>query len=68
MRLVVNPVWDADFVRRAEELAEAADTPGDLERLLRTSYASARVVPGVTDIVERWYVYRDGRWINASRH
>jgi len=23
-------------------------------------------VPGVTDITERWYAYRDGRWVESQ--
>ena len=65
VRLVTNPQTDVEFQRRAETLALGAQTPDELERLLRAEYGRARVVPGVTDIVERWYVYRDGRWINS---
>jgi hypothetical protein len=65
VRLITNPQSDIEFQRRAEEFARDADTPEDLERLLRPQYSRARVVPGVTDIVERWYVYRDGRWVNS---
>jgi hypothetical protein len=63
--LVTNPQSDTEFQRRAEELAHAAETPAELEQLLRLQYAQARVVAGVTDIVDRWYVYRDGHWINT---
>ena len=66
VRLVINPDTDATFVRRAESLAETAVNPEDLQRSLRATYERASVVRGVTDIVERWYVYRDGRWVNAS--
>ena len=65
VRLVINPQTDAQFQQRAEELAQSVDSPDELERLLRLDYGRARVVPGVTDIVERWYVYHDGRWINS---
>jgi hypothetical protein len=65
VRLIVNPANDADFQRSANELATRSDTPEQLEQALRGKYARARVVRGVTDIVERWYVYRDGRWINS---
>jgi hypothetical protein len=64
---VTNPDTDSDFRSRAEQLASEVDTPDELERLLRAEYRRARVVRGVTDIVERWYVYRDGRWINNTR-
>jgi hypothetical protein len=65
VRLITNPHTDAEFQRHAELLAQGVDTPEELERLLRRNYVRARVVTGVTDIVERWYVYRDGRWINS---
>lgn len=65
IRLVTNPSNDNEFQRRAHDLAERVATPEELERLLRERYSRARVVRGVTDIVERWYVYRDGRWINS---
>jgi len=66
VRLVINPTTDTEFERHAEELATRASEPDELERLLRSRYPRARVVSGVTDIVERWYVYRDGRWINSK--
>ena len=65
VRLVTNPDTDGGFKRRAEELARQVDTPEALESLLRTEYRNVRVVLGVTDVVERWYVYRDGHWINT---
>lgn len=65
VRLVTNPQTDTDFQRRAEELVDQVDSPEELESLLREQYHRARVVRGVTDITERWYVYRDGRWINS---
>lgn len=65
VRLIVNPTNDTEFDRRAHELAARSDTPEQLEAALREQYPRARVVRGVTDIVERWYVYRDGRWINS---
>jgi hypothetical protein len=65
VRLVTNPQNDIEFQRRAEALATRVDTPEELEALLREEYQRARVVSGVTDIMQRWYVYRDGRWINS---
>jgi hypothetical protein len=65
VRLVTNPGSDTEFQRRAEELVSGVNTPEQLEALLRAEYDRARVVRGVTDIVERWYVYRDGRWVNS---
>jgi hypothetical protein len=65
VRLVTNPHTDNEFQRRAELFVERVESPEELEALLRERYHRARVVRGVTDIVERWYVYRDGRWINS---
>jgi hypothetical protein len=61
-RIIVNPIDDRLFADRVEQLAEGADTPEALEEMVRHDYAEARVVRGVTDVVDRWYVYRDGRW------
>lgn len=62
---MTNPHTDTEFQRRAEELVDRADSPEELESLLREQYHRTRVVRGVTDIYERWYVYRDGSWINS---
>ena len=61
-RIIANPPDDRLFADRVEELAEATDTPEAFEQLVRGEYPEARVVRGVTDVLERWYVYRDGRW------
>ncbi len=66
VRLVTNPHNDDEFARVAEQLIERVETPEELERLLRERYQRARVVPGVTDITERWYAYRDGRWVESQ--
>ncbi len=68
VRLVTNPSNDIEFQRWAHDLAARIASPEDLERLLRERYSRARVVRGVTDIVERWYVYRDGRWTNSREN
>ena len=65
VRLIAYPANDYEFQRRAQELAARADTPEQLQQALRRQYSRARVVAGVTDIVERWYAYRDGRWMNS---
>lgn len=67
VRIIANPTNDLEFTRRAEELAPRSSTPEDLERELRVDYGRARVVRGVTDIVERWYAYRDGSWTSSDR-
>jgi len=61
-RIIANPPDDRLFADRVELLAEGTDTPEALEQVVRHEYPEARVVRGVTDVVERWYVYRDGRW------
>jgi hypothetical protein len=66
VRITANPANDQAFARRAERLAETCTSPEELERALRTDYERARVVRGVTDIVERWYAYRDGSWTASS--
>ena len=62
VRLVTNPASDDEFRNSAETLVEQVNTPEELERELREDYEKARVVRGVTDVVERWYAYRDGSW------
>jgi hypothetical protein len=61
-RISVNPSDDAVFASRVRELADHIESPENLEAQLRPAYPEVRVVRGVTDVVERWYVYRDGRW------
>ena len=55
------------MARSAEAyLARGLEQPEDLENLLRPEFPQVRVVPGVVDGADwRWYVYRDGRWINS---
>jgi hypothetical protein len=62
VRISAIPANDMPFGRKAEQLVERCSTPEDLERELRVEYKRARVVRGVTDVVERWYAYRDGSW------
>ena len=67
--ILVNPGSDATFKRLAETHASnGVATPADLEERLRQSYPSARVIEGISGntSLERWYVYRDGRWINPE--
>ncbi len=70
VRIVVNPESDSAFQRVTERLfVEHSDAPSDLEEGLREPYPEARVVPGITDSdnSERWYVYRDGYWVDAGK-
>jgi hypothetical protein len=67
--ILVNPASDATFKRLAEtHAARGPESPEDLEDRLRQSYPRARVVEGISSDAtsERWYVYRDGRWINPD--
>ena len=64
-RLSINPSNDPDFSRRVHELARGTETPEELELRLRSEYPLTRVFRGVTDIVERWYVYRQGHWTRS---
>ncbi len=65
-RIIANPPDDRPFIGRVEELAGTVETPEDLEQLVRHEYPEARVVRGVTDVVERWYVYREGHWSRSG--
>ena len=64
-RVSVNPSDDSAFAERVHELANQTDTPEKLQALLSPDYPLVRVVRGVTDIVDRWYVYREGRWTHS---
>ena len=64
-RVSIIPSDDAVFASRVQEVAGEAMSPEELEEQLRASYPEVRVVRGVTDIVDRWYVYRDGRWTRS---
>ena len=64
-RIIASPPHDRLFTDRVQKLAQGTDTPEILEQLVRHEYPEARVVRGVTDVVERWYVYRDGRWVRV---
>jgi hypothetical protein len=65
-RVSVIPSDDAVFASHVREFATEASSPEELEEHLRVSYPEVRVVRGVTDIVDRWYVYRDGRWTRSA--
>ena len=68
--IVVNPATDNAFRVLAEKQArEGTSTPAELEGRLRPTYPSVRVIEGIPGETrsERWYVYRDGRWINPDR-
>ncbi len=68
VQLVTNPAGDTSFRMAAEKLlADGAMSPAQLQSLLRSQYPSATVFGGIEEAgSERWYVYREGRWINSS--
>ena len=66
---LINPASDATFKQLAESYASnGAESPAELEERLRQSYPNARVIQGIpiNSTLERWYVYRDGRWVNPE--
>ena len=65
-RLSINPPDDVVFATRVREQASKVEDPDALEAQLRADYPEVRVVRGVTDVVDRWYIYRDGRWTRSS--
>ena len=69
VRLITNPLTDTRLERAAERfLGEGVDEPEDLEEQLRADFPRVRVVPGLVDVNEwRWYVYRDGSWVNSEK-
>ncbi|HYI22446.1 MAG TPA: hypothetical protein VEX62_07400 [Candidatus Limnocylindrales bacterium] len=68
VQLVTNPAGDANFRMAAERLLDdGAMNPAQLQRMLRSQYPSATVFGGIQEAgSERWYVYREGRWIDSS--
>ena len=62
--LHVNPDSDTDFVACVDRVGVRAMSPLHLQRHLRLIYPSAvvhrRELSG--ELVEIWYVYRDGSW------
>jgi hypothetical protein len=68
VHLVTNPMGDSDFRSAAERLfAQGADTPTRLQNALRDEYPSSTVFGGIEEAgLERWYVYREGRWVDSS--
>ena len=68
VRLVTNPESDDAFHGAAERhVAAGAQSPTSLERRLREDYPRASVVRGIDERDgERWYAYREGRWVNAA--
>jgi hypothetical protein len=64
-RLITNPQADAKLrATAARYVDEGVDTPQALQARLRGEYPNARVIAGIIELaVERWYVYREGRWV-----
>jgi hypothetical protein len=68
--LVVNPADDDVFCDFAQVLVNhGASSTGELQRRLRPIYSRAvvhaRELSSEPFVI--WYVYRDGRWVNARR-
>lgn len=63
--LVTNPATDGTFRVAAERMLGANRTsPEGLQSLLRDEYPHASVFRGIQEYgSERWYAYRDGRWM-----
>ena len=68
VHLITNPIDDTAFRADAERLlAQGAHSPAELERNLREQYSIATVFRGIEEAgTERWYVYREGRWVASS--
>jgi hypothetical protein len=66
--LVTNPASDGAFRTKAQRmLGSDAASPEGLQSVLRSEYPRASVVRGIEDKgSERWYAYRDGRWIDPD--
>jgi hypothetical protein len=67
--LVLNPTTDRLFAAYAELLLDSGvSTPEQLQASLRRDYPSAIVNARVLsdELIAIWYVYRDGRWVNAA--
>jgi hypothetical protein len=66
--IVANPATDERFCEEIDRLAEGAWSPRELENGLVAVYPKAKVVAGVTQgPTDRWYAYREGRWINPLK-
>jgi len=68
VQLVINPAGDMAFRSAAEKLlADGALSPAQLQAMLRAQFPNATVFGGIEEAgSERWYVYREGRWIDSS--
>lgn len=66
---VVNPIDDEAFASQVEAAYDqGARTPSDLQAGLRTRYPRAVVRRrGLSaELVDVWYVYRDGHWVPSG--
>ena len=63
--LTINPASDTAFVTAVVDCARTAGSTGDLEGALRADYPRITVRPRSLqgEPRERWYVYRDGAWV-----
>ncbi len=65
--LMVNPGSDARFAAAVAAALNDVETPEALAVVLGAEYPSVLVRPRSLsgEPVEVWYVYREGRWVNA---
>jgi hypothetical protein len=64
--IVLNPATDREFARAVSEaLNGGLLEPEALQQSLRSAYPSAVVRRRELDdeLIEIWYVYREGRWV-----
>jgi hypothetical protein len=66
--VVVNPRDDADFQERVQAALDRVASPADLQAQLRSQYplAVVRARSLSHEVIDTWYVYRDGRWITSE--
>jgi hypothetical protein len=66
--LVINPPGDGTFGATARaHAADGSNTPAELQAALRIEWPDAIVRDGIIENdFQRWYVYRDGRWIDEN--
>lgn len=67
INVIINPREDRAFREMVEQtMSSGAREPGELQLALRSVFTAAVVVIGVEQAGgERWYAYRDGRWIST---
>jgi hypothetical protein len=65
----VNPSWDREFSGLVDRMAPQSERTEELQQYLRRRYPKAvvraRLLSG--EVVQVWYVYRDGWWTDARK-